>query len=357
MTIREEIEQREELVLKPWACLSARSRGRVKPETPDPIRTCFMVDRDRIVHAKAFRRLKHKTQVYISPAGDHYRTRLTHTLEVSQIARTISRGLALNEDLTEAIALSHDIGHTPFSHAGEKVLNELVPGGFRHSENSVRVLTRIEKGRLGRGLNLSREVLDGVLNHDGFDQGAPRASTMEGQVIFYSDKIAYVQHDIDDAIRAGLLVLDAIPRELLEVLGFTHTQRISTLVNDVLSCTRRAIEEKGGGPVTVCMSPHIRQAFAELRRFMFDHVYNGDYCMAEKEKAALVVEYLFRYYSKHPTKLPEFYQEIAAEEGVAVGVADYISGMSDNYCMAVFSEVYMPTFAPGMRLRGEWSEE
>lgn len=357
MNIREEIQQREEKVLKPYASFSARSLGRERPEPPDPVRTCFMVDRDRIVHSKSFRRLKHKTQVYISPVGDHYRTRLTHTLEVSQIARTIGRGLGLNEDLIEAIALSHDIGHTPFSHAGEKVLNELVPGGFRHNENSVRVLTRIEKGKYGRGLNLSREVLDGVLNHCGYGQGGPRARTLEGQTIFYSDKIAYVQHDIDDAIRAGLLHPEDIPREYLDVLGYTHSQRIATLVTDIIIYTCRQAEENGGTPPAVGMSSEVEQALTGLRSFMFTHVYNGPFCMAEKDKAAMVVEYLYRYYHSQPQKLPDFYREIAQNEGLAIGVADYIAGMSDNYCLAIFNEVYIPQFVPGIRLKGEFVEE
>ena len=346
--IREEIEAREELVLKPYACLSKYSQGREKPEPPDPVRTCFMVDRDRVVHSKSFRRLKHKTQVYISPVGDHYRTRLTHTLEVSQIARTIGRGLGLNEDLIEAIALAHDIGHTPFSHAGERVLDQLVPGGFRHNENSVRVLTRIEKGKFGRGLNLTKEVLDGVLYHSGYGEGGPRAQTLEGQTIFYSDKIAYVQHDIDDAIRAGLLKLEDIPREFLDVLGYTHSQRIATLVTDVIMQTRRQAEQAKEGTLKVSMSPEVEKALTGLRAFMFENIYNGPFCMEEKDKAAVIVEYLYKYYYSHPDKLPEFYRQIADEEGLTVGVADYISGMSDTFCLAIFNEVYVPQFTPGL---------
>jgi len=349
LTIREEIEQREERVLQPYACFSARSLGREKPEPSDPVRTCFMVDRDRIVHSKSFRRLKHKTQVYISPVGDHFRTRLTHTLEVSQIARTIGRGLGLNEDLIEAIALSHDIGHTPFSHAGERVLNELVPGGFRHNENSVRVLTRIEEGRYGRGLNLTREVLDGVLYHNGYGEGGPRSRTLEGQIIFYSDKIAYVQHDIDDAIRANLLRPEDLPRECLEILGYTHSQRIATLVTDTINHTRLMAEQSPGGSFKVGLSPEVGQALTRLRDFMFENVYNGDFCTAEKDKAAFIVEYLFKYYCSHPRKLPGFYAQIASQEGLEIGVADYISGMSDNFCLAIFSEVYMPQFSPGIK--------
>ncbi|NMA62550.1 MAG: deoxyguanosinetriphosphate triphosphohydrolase [Syntrophomonadaceae bacterium] len=352
MKIRQEIEQQEQLMLSPYACFSTRSRGRVKSETPDPVRTCFMVDRDRIVHSKSFRRLKHKTQVYISPVGDHFRTRLTHTLEVSQIARTIGRGLGLNLDLIEAIALSHDIGHTPFSHAGERVLNELVPGGFRHNENSVRVLTRIEEGKAGRGLNLTHEVLDGVLHHSGFDhKKGPKAGTLEGQTIFFSDKIAYVQHDIDDAIRAGLLAMEDIPREYLDVLGYTHSQRIATQVIDIITYTRQKAEESADGTLVMGMSSAVGNALAGLRRFMFETIYNGPYCMAEKDKAALLVEYLYKYYLAHPDKLPVFYREIAREEGLPLGVADYISGMTDNYCMAVFNEVFVPHYTPGIEIK------
>jgi len=357
LCIREEIEAKEELVLSPYACFSSRSQGREKPEPPDPVRTCFMVDRDRIVHSKSFRRLKHKTQVYISPVGDHYRTRLTHTLEVSQIARTIGRGLGLNEDLIEAIALAHDIGHTPFSHAGERVLDQLVPGGFRHNENSVRVLTRIERGKFGRGLNLTKEVLDGVLYHSGYGEGGARAQTLEGQTIFYSDKIAYVQHDIDDAIRAGLLRIEDIPRDYLDVLGYTHSQRIATLVTDIIVHTRQQAARKWDRLVRVTMSPEVEKALTGLREFMFKNIYNGPFCMAEKDKAAVIVEYLYKYYYSHPNKLPEFYQEIAREEGLAVGVADYISGMSDTFCLAIFNEVYVPQFTPGFNFYRGFTEE
>lgn len=330
----------EERCLSPFAFLARNSRGRKIDEEQDPVRTCFMRDRDRVIHSKAFRRLKHKTQVYISPSNDHYRTRLTHTLEVNQIAKTIGKGLGLNEDLIEAIALAHDVGHTPFAHTGEEVLNQLIPGGFRHNENSVRVLTKIERGSLGRGLNLSMEVLDGVLYHSGFGVSNKCAKTLEGQIIRYSDKIAYVQHDIDDSIRAGILRAEDLPQEYIEVLGGTHSSRIATLVSDIINHVSE--ELKINQTVQISLSPEKEKALKGLRRFMFENIYKGKFCSQERERALFVVEYLFSYYNKHPDKLPEFYQEIAREEGLERGVADYISGMSDNYCVALFKDLVVP---------------
>ena len=340
MSIREEIEARENAMLDKAASLSSRSRGREIEEEPDPVRTCFMLDRDRVVHSKSFRRLKHKTQVFIAPPGDHYRTRLTHTLEVNQIARTIGAGLNLNLDLIEAIALAHDVGHTPFAHAGEQVLNELLTTGFRHNENSIRVLTRVEQNKTRKGLNLSQEVLDGVLNHSGYGQDEPLAATLEGQVIRLSDKIAYVQHDIDDSIRAGLLVLKDIPRQYLEVLGDSHSKRIATLVSSTIHNTRKLIEQ--GDDVRVIPGAEVDNALKGLRHFMFDAIYNGNVCQAERSRAAFVLEHLFNYYRQYPEKMSQVYREIADEEGLERAVADYISGMSDAYCVSLFKDIYIP---------------
>lgn len=338
MDIRLQLEQREEQNLAAFATLSRESTGRGRPEEGDPLRTCYMVDRDRIIHSKSFRRLKHKTQVYLTPKGDHFRTRLTHTLEVSQIARTIGRGLGLNEDLIEAIALGHDLGHTPFSHSGERALNRLLPGGFRHNENSVRVVTRIEKRS---GLNLTLEVLDGILHHSGYGKTEALSYTLEGQVIRLADKIAYIQHDIDDSIRAGLLQIEEIPREYLEALGYTHGQRIATLVGDAIKSTGSRVEAEKLR-VKVCLSPPVDAALVGLRSFMFERIYCGPFCTAESEKAEYIVEFLFAYFQKNPDKLPRFYQDIAGEEGMERAVADYIAGMSDNYCVNMFNEVTIP---------------
>lgn len=340
MLIREEIEQREVALLSPFARSAVKSSGREIYEDPDPIRTCFMVDRDRIIHSKSFRRLKHKTQVFIAPPGDHYRTRLTHTLEVNQIARTIGAGLNLNLDLIEAIALAHDVGHTPFAHAGEQVLNELLSTGFRHNENSIRVLTRVEQHKTRKGLNLSREVLDGVLHHSGYGQDEPLAATLEGQVIRLSDKIAYVQHDIDDSIRAGLLIIEDIPRQYLEILGDSHSKRIATLVSDTIHNTRKLMEQ--GGNVRVTPGEEVEMALKGLRRFMFDAIYTGTVCQAERSRAAFVLEHLFNYYHQYPEKMSQVYREIADEEGMERAVADYISGMSDAYCVSLFKDIYIP---------------
>jgi len=339
-SIRAEIEQREAKMLSKYASLASKSLGRNRDEEPDPIRTCFMNDRDRVIHSKAFRRLKHKTQVFIAPPGDHYRTRLTHTLEVSQIARTIGAGLNLNLDLIEAIALAHDVGHTPFAHAGEQILDSLVKGGFRHNENSIRVLTRIEQHKGLNGLNLCREVLDGVLHHSGYDTNDTRAFTLEGQIIRLSDKIAYVQHDIDDSIRAGLLTLEEIPKDYLHILGETHSKRIATLVTDVINNTRYLME-KGEQP-RIEPSPQVEWALKGLRGFMFEKVYKGEVCKAERSRAMFIIEHLFKYYLKHPEKMSKLYQKIANNEGLERAVTDYIAGMSDAYCISVFQNIYIP---------------
>lgn len=340
MSIREEIEQREGNTLSPQAMLAVNSQGRAITEEPDPVRTCFMIDRDRIVHSKSFRRLKHKTQVFIAPPGDHYRTRLTHTLEVNQIAKTIGAGLNLNIDLIEAIALGHDVGHTPFAHAGEQILNELLAGGFRHNENSIRVLTRVEQSKGRSGLNISHEVLDGVLNHSGYGAEGQLACTLEGQTIRLSDKIAYVQHDIDDSIRAGLLQLEDIPAPYLEVLGFTHSKRIATLVIDTINNTRKMIA--AGKPPRVEPGPRVEKALRGLREFMFETIYQGEVCLEERRRAMFIVEKLFAYYLKYPEKMSPLYRSIADREGLERAVADYISGMSDAYCISLFEDIYIP---------------
>lgn len=341
--IREELEKLEQERLSPFAALAAKSIGRERAEKEDELRTCFMRDRDRIVHSKAFRRLNQKTQVYITPGSDHYRTRLTHTLEVNQIARTIGRALHLNEDLIEAVALAHDVGHTPFAHTGEEVLNELVPGGFRHNINSIRVLSKIEQHHGEPGLNLSKEVLDGVLYHSGYGREGKCAATLEGQVIRFSDKIAYVQHDIDDSIRARILRESDLPKEFTEVLGYSHGTRITTLVLDLVNASRAKLSQAApGDSIMLAFSPEIDQALRGLRSFMFEHVYRSGICALERERAALVVRYLFAYYYEHPDRLPPFYQKISEEEGIIVGVCDYISGMSDNYCINAFKELTIP---------------
>lgn len=337
MLVREKIENNENLILRNCASFSSKSRGRAVEEIKDDIRTCYMVDRDRIIHSKPFRRLKHKTQVYIRTFGDHYRTRLTHTLEVAQIAKTIGRGIGLNEDLIEAIALGHDIGHVAFAHNGEEVLNKLLPGGFRHNENSVRVLTKMEKQ--GSGLNLSVEVLDGILYHSGFDQEGERAFTLEGQVVKYSDKIAYVNHDIDDSIRAKLLREEELPLVSISNLGKNHSQRINTLVT---SCIYSTIENINSGINTVSLKAEIEDSLIRLRVFLFENIYNGEVLKEEREKAKFVLEQVFKYFFTNPQKMPEFYLNIVEEEGLYQGVADYISGMSDDYCLMLFNKIYVP---------------
>ncbi|OFI07171.1 deoxyguanosinetriphosphate triphosphohydrolase [Clostridium acetireducens DSM 10703] len=337
MNIRENIENREKVNLMPYASFSIKSKGRVLKENKDEIRTCFMVDRDRIIHSKSFRRLKHKTQVYIKTFGDHYRTRLTHTLEVTQIAKTIGRGIGLNEDLIEAIALGHDIGHVAFAHNGEEVLNELLPEGFKHNKNSIRVLTRIEKQ--GKGLNLTWEVLNGILYHSGFSRQCKTAATLEGQVVRYSDKIAYVNHDIDDSIRASLLKEEHIPKSIVDILGKSHSERIDTLVKD---CVYNTLENIKKGIIKVSLSKDIEQALYELREFMFERIYKGEQLKPERKKAKFVLKQVFKYFLNNSEKMPEFYRHIVIQEGLYQGVADYISGMSDDYCLFLFNEIYVP---------------
>lgn len=339
MKIREKFEGFESLALCKGAQVSTQSLGREKQEELDEIRTCYMVDRDRIIHSKAFRRLKRKTQVFIRTFGDHYRTRLTHTLEVSQIARTIGVGIGLNEYLIEAIALGHDLGHVAFAHMGEEVLAEFLPAGFKHNEQSVRVVRKIENK--GNGLNLSREVLDGILNHSGFSNGNCKANTMEGQVVRYADKIAYVNHDIDDSIRAGILIEENIPKDVIRVLGKTNSQRINTLVKDCVNNTRKNIDNEN---YNVSLSMEIGEALTELRKFMFQNVYLGDFLNEERFKAKFILGKVLEHYYSYPELMPKFYREICTTEGVHRGVADYIAGMTDDYCTNEFNKIYVPKF-------------
>lgn len=326
--LREITENNEKLILSPKACFSADSRGRVKQEKECDVRTCFQRDRDRIIHSLSFRRLKHKTQVFLAPTGDHYRTRLTHTLEVAQIARTIARALQLNEDLTETIALGHDLGHTPFGHAGERALDSLSPCGFKHYEQSVRVVERLEKN--GQGLNLTDEVKNGILCHTKGED----AYTLEGQIIRIADKIAYINHDIDDAVRAGVLNEEDIPLDLRLSLGMSKSERINNMVLNVIENS----DDK------ILMSDDYWQLFNELHQFMFVAVYKNPVCKSEESKAVAMLEKLYDFYSKNPEKMPEEFISIANDEGVERAVCDYIAGMSDNYSVKVFNQLFVPMF-------------
>ena len=328
MTLREQTEQRERETLSSRACLAEQTRGRARPEEPCGVRTCFQVDTDRIVYCKSFRRLKHKTQVFLQPEGDHYRTRMTHTLEVARIARTMARALRLNEDLTEAAALGHDLGHTPFGHAGERALSRLVEGGFRHYEQSLRVVDRLEND--GAGLNLCYEVRRGILCHTA---GEP-AETLEGQLVRFADKIAYINHDIDDAMRGGIIYPTDIPVHISETLGFTHGERLDTLTMDI-------IQNSQEGDL-IRQSEPIARAMAELKDFMFESVYFNPLAKGEEGKAEDMICLLFDYYVKHTDKLPPEYQDILVREGAQRAVVDYIAGMTDSYAVETFSDLFIP---------------
>lgn len=336
MEVRTKIERFERLTLIDEATLSSNSAGRYTPEKEDSVRTCFMVDRDRIIHSKSFRRLKHKTQVYIKAFGDHYRTRLTHTLEVSQIARTIGVGIGLNEVLIEAMALGHDLGHVAFAHSGEDVLNQFLPEGFRHAEQSVRVIKKLERD--GRGLNLTKEVIDGIKNHSGLSS-ENKAITLEGRVVQYSDKIAYINHDIDDSISEGLLNEKDIPEEILSVLGRSHSTRIETLVCDFINTSTDNLEN---GKFEVGLSTDIEKAMRELRTFMFNNVYLSEKLRIERDKATFILNHLIEYYMANIEKLPKLYISIAKEDGEKRAVADYVAGMSDDFCLSQFNKIYVP---------------
>lgn len=328
LLIREITENNEKKILSQKACLALNTKGRKNPEKECDIRTCFQRDRDRIIHSQSFRRLKHKTQVFLAPSGDHYRTRLTHTLEVSQIARTIARALQLNEDLTEAIALGHDLGHTPFGHAGERALDSLSSFGFKHYEQSVRVVDKLEK--YGKGLNLTEEVKNGILCHTKGEE----AFTLEGQIIRIADKIAYINHDIDDAIRAGVMAEEDIPLALRMKLGMSKSERINNMVLNVIENSSDRI----------LMDDNYWQLFNELHKFMFVAVYKNPVCKSEESKAIAMIEKLFQYYMKNPEQMPSEFLQIAEEEGIERAVCDYIAGMSDNYSVKIFNQLFVPMF-------------
>ncbi|WP_283243552.1 deoxyguanosinetriphosphate triphosphohydrolase [Feifania hominis] len=326
--MRQQREDLEAQILSPMATLAKNSRGRLVEEPECEIRTAFIRDRDRIIHSKAFRRLKHKTQVFLAPEGDHYRTRLTHTLEVSQIARTIARALSLNEDLTEAAALGHDLGHTPFGHAGEQVLNELTADGFSHCEQSLRIVDRLEKDR--RGLNLTFEVRDAILNH----AGSGRAETPEGQILKFADRIAYINHDLDDALRAGVLTEDDIPFDVKYTLGRTHSKRINTLI--------RAVIEESVKTGKIEMTPEIKRVMDDFRSFMFENLYRNSAPKREEGKAKQVVEKLYLHFVADPKSLPEEYLQYIEEDSIERVVCDYIAGMSDRYAISLFEDIFVP---------------
>lgn len=329
--IRESIEFREKQMLSPYAVCSAASIGREHPEEECDMRTAFQRDRDRILHSKAFRRLKDKTQVFLAPQGDHYRNRLTHTLEVSQIARTIAKALRLNEDLVEAIALGHDLGHTPFGHSGERALNEIHPEGFAHYKQSVRVVEVLEKS--GMGLNLTWEVRDGIRNHR--TSGSP--STLEGQVVRFSDKIAYIHHDMDDAQRAGIITEDDIPITLRTLLGYTTKERLNTFVHSII--------ENSINKETIQMAPEIEEGLMDIRSIMFQDVYENPLAKKEEQKAIKMLTELYEYYIEHPEAMSREYRELITEKGGKKSqvVCDYLSGMTDQYSMEKFREIYIPS--------------
>ena len=329
MLPRERIMENEQRTLCEYACKSADSRGRAVFETPCDFRTDFQRDRDRIIHCNAFRRLKHKTQVFLIPHSDHYRTRLTHTLEVSQISRTVACSLGLNEDLTEAIALGHDLGHTPFGHDGERALAKLLPNGFSHNVQGKRVVEILEKD--GRGLNLTAEVIDGIVGHT-TSGNVPEPFTREGMVVRYCDKIAYINHDIEDAIRGGVIKDSDLPEFPVRILGGTKSKRISTLV-------RSLIEH---GAEYIGMDSTVKQAHDELREFMFEKVYRAKPTVAEKDKANHIIEFLFDFFTENPDKMPELYRNIAEKYSLPVAVGDFISGMTDDYAVNLFKEICLP---------------
>lgn len=330
MNIREEAEEREYQFLSPYAAHSRESLGRDTEEEPDEIRTCYQRDRDRILHSKSFRRLEHKTQVFISPKGDHYRTRLTHTLEVSQLSRTIAKALRLNDDLCDAIALGHDLGHTPFGHSGERVLNDICPLGFAHYRQSIRVVEVLEKD--GQGLNLTKEVRDDILNHR--TSGHPH--TLEGKIVRFCDKIAYLNHDIDDAERAGILTEEDIPLEFRKVLGSTIRERLNTLITDVIRSSRDIND--------IAMSEETETAMLNLRKFMFESVYLNPIAKSEDGRVEKTVSALYHYYMEHIEEMPQEYISLIEDRGEPAErvVCDYISGMTDQYCVRRFEELFVP---------------
>ena len=337
MTIRQELEKLEHIHLDKRAAFADETKGRLHPEEAkiEDVRTAYQRDTDKIVHSKAFRRLMHKTQVFLRPEGDHYRTRMTHTLEVTRIARTIAKALDLNEDLAEAAAMGHDLGHTPFGHAGEVALSEAMGQPFRHNEQSLRVVDILENG--GEGLNLTYEVRMGILGHT----GPFIPETMEGQIVRWADRMAYVNHDIDDAIRAGILDRTDIPKLVTKTLGTTHSARINTLVCDMITASR----EEG----KIVLSPQVEKALQELREFMFERVYRNPVAKGEETKAREMLKRLYEYYYTHPEALPEDFQPQMSLEGMERTVCDYIAGMTDNYAVDKYTEIFIPT---GWNVRG-----
>lgn len=332
MLMREDLEKREKEILSPMAAKSGESRGRAFPEDKCRIRTEFQRDRDRIIHSKSFRRLMHKTQVFLAPEGDHFRTRLTHTIEVSQIARTIARALNLNEDLTEAIALGHDLGHTPFGHNGEDVLNSVHPGGFHHNLQSLRVVDVLEATSSRRGMNLTAEVRDGIVNHTG--SGKP--FTLEGQVVKISDRVAYINHDIDDALRSGVISMEDIPKTALELFGYSHRERINNMVTDLI--------KNSDGRDEISQSPQFREELNKLRTFMFSHVYKSGRVKREEDlaKVEVVISSLYNYFLRDPSRLPDDLRQVAEEDGVNEAVKDYIAGMTDRFALNIYTELFVP---------------
>ncbi len=332
MTFREEYEQREREFLSPFATLSANTKGRERKETECEMRTPFQRDRDRIIHSKEFRRIMHKTQVFIAPEGDHYRTRLTHTLEVSQIGRTIARALRLNEDLVEGIALGHDLGHTPFGHSGERTLNRIMKnnGGFKHNKQSLRVCEKIAKG--GKGLNLTFEVRDGIVNHAGGDI----AATLEGKIIKYADRIAYINHDIDDAIRSKVLSQEDLPKEEIAILGQTHSARINTLIKSIVN--------NSIGRNHVLMEESVEEAMLSLRKFLFQKVYSDKKLKeVEEKKADKIITILFEHFLDNSDLMPEEYGMIVDNDGVERAICDFIAGMTDRYAISTFKKICIPS--------------
>ena len=327
MNIVEMLYKREDEFLSPYACKSRDTKGRAVYVEPDGLRTEFQRDRDRITHSKAFRRLMHKTQVFLSPKDEHYRTRLTHTIEVTQIARTIARGLSLNEDLTEAAALGHDLGHTPFGHAGESALKECFSPDFTHYKQSLRVVDKLENG--GQGLNLTYEVRDGILNHT----GECMASTLEGVIVKFADRIAYINHDIDDAVRAGIIAPDDIPKELCDVLGQTHSARIATMVTSTINASADKNE--------ITMEPEIYKAMMELRDFLTEHVYKNPVAKGEEVRARSMLLQMYEYFVKNPDKLPDEFRKDETES-VERHVCDYIAGMTDRFAINLFEDLFIP---------------
>jgi dGTPase len=350
--VRERLEAEEELRLSPFAARSRDAGGRLRDEEPDAMRPAYQRDRDRIIHSKAFRRLKHKTQVFIAPRGDHYRTRLTHTVEVTQVARSVARALRLNEDLVEAIALGHDLGHTPFGHAGEDAMAEVLPGGFRHNEQSVRVVEYLEKA--GRGLNLTHAVKEGILKHSKVrksvaDLGWGFAETLEGQLVKVSDSLAYVAHDIDDALRAEVLREEQIPPDFLEAFGRTTSQRINAFVCDMVDYNWRVaegavdgVQKALGNGQFITLSPRALELFNGLREFMFKNVYTESAAKEDNPKIRFIIHRLFEHYCKHPEEMPDELLANPRDEPLERLVADYIAGMSDRYALRVFEDIYVP---------------